>query len=67
MERYDQIPPETVMTASEVAKLLKVSVVAVRRWTREGSLKGYRLGGVGDWRYIRKDVVAFLLGEKNNP
>jgi excisionase family DNA binding protein len=51
-----------VMTASEVASLLKVSVSAVRRWTRDGKLRGHRLGGKGDWRYIRVDVKSFLYG-----
>ena len=54
---------DVIMTTSEVADCLKVSVSAVRRWTREGKLKGHRLGGVGDWRYLKKDVVAFLMGE----
>lgn len=56
---------DTVMTASEVARYLKVSVGAVRRWTREGKLKGYRLGGRGDWRYFRKNVLDFLYGERS--
>jgi len=36
----------------------------VRRWTREGNLKGHRLGGKGDWRYVKKDVINFLYGEQ---
>lgn len=54
---------EIIMTSSEVASFLKVSVSAVRRWTRNGTLKGHRLGGKGDWRYFRKDVVAFIIGD----
>jgi excisionase family DNA binding protein len=49
-----------IMTTGDVAKFLKVGVGAVRRWTREGKLKGHRLGGKGDWRYLRKDVMDFL-------
>ncbi len=67
MNNNEQESQETVMTSVEVAKLLKVSPVAVRRWTRDGSLKGYRLGGTGDWRYFRKDVIAFLMGGKQEP
>ncbi len=52
-----------IMTAGEVATYLKVSVAAVRRWTRTGSLKGHRLGGRGDWRYLKKDVLTFLYGQ----
>jgi len=51
-----------VMTAGEVASFLKVSVGAVRRWTRDGKLKGYRMGGQGDWRYLKRDVMDFLCG-----
>lgn len=57
---------EVVMTASEVAKYLKVSIGAVRRWTRSGQLTGYRLGGRGDWRYLKKDVMIFLFGKESS-
>ncbi len=49
-----------VLTSGEVADLLKVHLSSVRRWSRNGKLKGYRLGGGGDWRFLRKDVLAFL-------
>jgi excisionase family DNA binding protein len=58
------IDGEDVMTAEEVASLLRVSVSAVRRWTREEKLKGSKLGGRGDWRYLKSHVVAFLLGPR---
>ena len=51
---------EVIMTSHEVAQLLKVSIGAVRRWSRSGKLTGYRLGGRGDWRYLQNDVLAFL-------
>lgn len=56
---------ESVMTTEDVARFLKVSIPAVRRWTREGKLRGHRLGGHGDWRYVKKDVMVFLYGENN--
>ena len=55
---------DTVMTASDVADFLKVSVAAVRRWTRNGVLRGRRLGGTGDWRYFKEDVMDFLTREE---
>jgi excisionase family DNA binding protein len=58
---------EEIMTATEVASFLKVSVSAVRHWTREGSLKGYRMGGKGHRRYLKKDAMRFLLGESDTP
>ncbi|MCR4392976.1 MAG: helix-turn-helix domain-containing protein [Dehalococcoidales bacterium] len=65
MKITEDTPVEEIMTASEVARFLKVGVAAIRRWTREGKLKGHRLGGKGDWRYLRKDVIAFLMGDNN--
>jgi excisionase family DNA binding protein len=57
-----EISGRDIMTAAEVASLLKVSISVVRRWTREGRLKGYKLGGKGDWRYLKTGVITFLLG-----
>ena len=54
---------DEVMTAGEVAAYLKVSAGAVRRWTRNNNLKGHRLGGKGDWRYFKSDVMSFLYGQ----
>jgi excisionase family DNA binding protein len=52
---------EIVMTAEEVAAFLKVRATTVRKWTREGELKGSKLGGKGDWRYLRTNVLKFLM------
>jgi excisionase family DNA binding protein len=60
-----EISGKDIMTADDVALLLKVSVSAVRRWTRSGKLKGYKLGGRGDWRYIKTSVLMFLLGTQD--
>ena len=51
-----------LMTGGEVAAFLRVHIASVRRWARSGQLRGYRLGGRGDWRFHRKDVMAFLSG-----
>ncbi|HEY33299.1 MAG TPA: helix-turn-helix domain-containing protein [Dehalococcoidia bacterium] len=55
------------MTSSDVADFLKIQVNSVRRWSRTGKLKGYRLGDRGDWRYLRGDVLAFLKRNKVLP
>ena len=60
-----EINPKDIMTAEEVASLLKVSVGAVRRWTRDGLLLGHKIGGRGDWRYLRDNVTSFLFGDSN--
>ena len=54
---------EAVMTAKEVADFLKVSVALVRKWSRTGKLRGHRLAGGGDWRYLKSDVISFLRGQ----
>ena len=51
---------EEIMTCDEVAEFLRVHVISVRRWSRSGKLKAYKLGGRGDWRYRQQDVLAFL-------
>ena len=53
---------QVIMTTNEVAELLKIHVGSVRKWSRSGMLKGYRLGDRGDWRYLSGDVIAFLQG-----
>ena len=55
---------QVIMTTSEVADFLKIHVGSVRKWSRTGKLKGYRLGDRGDWRYLRGDVIAFLQGNR---
>ena len=49
-----------LLTSNDVADFLRVHLSSVRRWTRKGKLKGYRLGRRGDWRYMRQDVIDFL-------
>jgi excisionase family DNA binding protein len=51
---------EMLMTCVEVAEFLRVHVSSVRRWSRSGRLKAYKVGGRGDWRYKHNDVLAFL-------
>ncbi len=53
---------QVIMTTNEVADFLKIHVGSVRKWSRTGMLKGYRLGDRGDWRYLSGDVLAFLQG-----
>ena len=53
-------PPEKLLTARQVADLLQVHITTVRRWSRNGMLKSYRLGCRGDRRYRQNDVFVFL-------
>ena len=51
---------KAIMTCDEVAEFLRVHVISVRRWSRCGKLRAYKIGGRGDWRYRKQDVLAFL-------
>ncbi len=51
---------DAIMTGTEVADFLRVHLSSVRRWSRSGELKAYKVGNRGDWRYRHQDVLAFL-------
>ena len=51
---------DAIMTGSEVADFLRVHLSSVRRWSRSGELKAYKVGSRGDWRYREQDVLDFL-------
>jgi len=47
-----------LLTTSEVADLLKVHEVTVRRWVSDGTLKAYKVGRV--LRFKTEDVEKYL-------
>ena len=51
---------DNMLTANEVALLLKVHVNTVRRWSNQGILKAYRIGPRGDRRFRKEDILHFL-------
>jgi len=56
----DRAGSKAIMTCDEVAEFLRVHVSSVRRWSRSGKLRAFKVGGRGDWRYRQQDVLAFL-------
>ena len=54
-----------LLTIKEVASLLRVSPLTVKRWGKSGKLPAIRINSRGDRRY-RKEVVLRLLGMENN-
>lgn len=50
-----------LMTIKEVADLLRVSPLTIKRWGKKGKLPAIRINSRGDRRY-RKEVVLRLLG-----
>ncbi len=68
LETIDGSDHKAMMTCDEVAEYLRVHVSSVRRWSRSGKLTAFKVGGRGDWRYRKQDVLAFLYDAgKTNP
>ena len=53
----------TMLTTSEVARILHVHINTVRRWSDKGIIKTYRIGSRGDRRFKEEDVSRFLGGQ----
>ena len=54
-----------LMTVAEVADLLRVSKLTIKRWGKRGKLPAIRINARGDRRY-RKEAVLWLLGISAN-
>lgn len=50
-----------LLTVREVAELLRVSPLTIKRWGKRGKLTPIRINSRGDRRY-RKEAVLYLLG-----
>lgn len=50
-----------LLTVREVADLLRVSPLTVKRWDKRGKLSPIRINSRGDRRY-KKEAVLWLLG-----
>lgn len=50
-----------LLTVREVAELLRVSPLTIKRWGKRGKLVPIRINSRGDRRY-KKDAVLWLLG-----
>lgn len=55
-----------LMTVREVAAVLRVSPLTIKRWGKRGKLPAIRINSRGDRRY-RKEQVLALLGIDLNP
>jgi excisionase family DNA binding protein len=51
---------EKPLTVEQVAELFGVNRDTVRRWLREGRMKGRFLGGRAGYRITREDVRRFM-------
>ena len=50
-----------LLTVREVAKILRVSPLTIKRWGKRGKLTPIRINSRGDRRY-KKEAVMWLLG-----
>ena len=57
--RLEDLPD--LLTVREVAELLRVSPLTIKRWGKRGKLPAIRINSRGDRRY-RKEAVLWLLG-----
>ena len=57
--RLDDLPD--LLTVREVAELLRVSPLTIKRWGKRGKLPAIRINSRGDRRY-KKEAILWLLG-----
>lgn len=57
--KLDNLPD--LLTVREVAEVLRVSPLTIKRWGKKGKLPAIRINSRGDRRY-RKEQVLWLLG-----
>ena len=55
----DNLPD--LLTVREVAQVLRVSPLTIKRWGKRGKLPAIRINSRGDRRY-KKEAVLWLLG-----
>ncbi|EKE14695.1 MAG: hypothetical protein ACD_12C00337G0003 [uncultured bacterium] len=58
----DNLPD--LLTVREVAGVLRVSPLTIKRWGKRGKLPAIRINSRGDRRY-KKEAVLWLLGIQN--
>lgn len=59
-QALDQLPD--LLTVKEVAALLRVSPLTIKRWGKRGKLPAIRINSRGDRRY-KKEAVLWMLGQ----
>lgn len=57
---------DQLLTVPEVADYLRVDPETVRRWLREGRIKGVHLSRAAGWRVRRSDLDAFVASRERN-
>ena len=60
MEKIDIDNLPEILTIKEVANLLRISPLTVKRWGVKEKLKPIRINKRGDRRYRREEILEFL-------
>ncbi len=57
---------DELLTVPEVADMLRLNEQTVRRWLRDGTLPGFRIGHnrKAGWRMRRSEVEAYLEAQR---
>ncbi len=55
---FDDLPE--LLTIEEVAQILRVSKITLKRWGKKGKLPAIRINSRGDRRYKKEEVMRFL-------
>jgi len=58
MSTLDEMPD--ILTVTEVAKYLTVSVITLKRWEKKGEMVFLRLGPRRDRRMKKADLIRFI-------
>lgn len=57
---------EELITPAEAGEFLKVKETTIKKWLRNGSLKGYKIGSSnGEWRTTKKACIDLCIKGKN--
>ena len=59
-DNRNETAPSRMLTVNEVADLLHVHPNTIRRWSKIGVLKAYRIGKRRDFRFSMADIKTFL-------
>ena len=55
---------DELLTPEEVAAILRVSPKSIRKWLKEGTLQGIKVGRL--WRIKESELKAALAGERGH-
>ncbi len=57
--------PDKLLTVEEAADRLGLNIETIRRYLRDGTLKGIKFGNRGGWRISERDLEIFLQMQKS--